>query len=599
MAETAGFDYVFEHYSTDDGLPHNSIAEIHQDAKGYIWVCTWYGLSRFDGNTFVNYIMLPGDFTNLTHNRMLSLDEDVCGYLWLRTYDYRLYRFDPEAEKFVAIPDELEGFSGANLKVTCFHSDRQGNAWIAVPGAGFFRISPSLEVKRIPSGVSSPIGTDISRIYESSDGAVYVVSELGLAAVEDDGPVLVSRTRDVESFCEFGGRLYFAGPDEIVVIDREEGLLPRIALDTESTGKLTSMTVTGSGDSRSLYLGFSSGTVARLDTLSMRISARKYDMGRVRYLFPDSGGLLWIATDRTGIYSYNPEKDSFRRYEHPRNVMSYYSDTLARVVEHGGTTWIKMNDYGFGWYDRENDMVVPLNNVKSQPDCRFMNGVACFEVDRSGVLWMSTAQRGLERVTVISPKVDVIVPPARSDDSLASSEVRAIMRERSGRVWVATKSRELFLYSPDMKTCRRISGDFGVIYTIFEDKAGCIWLGTKGDGLVRLVPEGDGYGIRRYRHNPAESSSLSSDDVYSIEQDMEGKIWVGTFGGGLSMLKDPDGDEFLNMYNSFPGYPVEYGDRVRYLHCMEDGRMLVATVGGLLWFDPSENPEVTVFHSTR
>ena len=598
-AETARFDYVFEHYSTDDGLPHNSIAEIHQDAKGYIWVCTWYGLSRFDGNTFVNYIMLPGDFTNLTHNRMLSLDEDVRGYLWLRTYDYRLYRFDPEAERFVAIPDELEGFSGANLKVTCFHSDRQGNAWIAVPGAGFYCISPDLEVRRIPSGITSSIGTDIRHIYEASDGTVYVASELGLAAVGDGDPVLVSRVRSVESFCEFGGRLYFAGPDEIVVIDREKGLLPRIDLDTDSTGELTAMTVTGSGENRSLYLGFRSGTVARLDTLSMQLTARRYDMGRVRYLFPDSGGLLWIATDRTGIFSYNPEKDRFRRYEHPRNVMSYYADSLARVVEHGGTTWIKMNNYGFGWYDRENDMVVPLNNVKSQPDCRFMNGVACFEVDRSGVLWMSTAQRGLERVTVISPKVDVIVPPARSDDSLAASEVRAIMRDSDGNVWVATKSRELFIYSSDMTDCRRVPGDFGVIYTIFEDESGCIWLGTKGDGLVRLVPEGNRFGITRYRHSPARSSSLSSNDVYSIEQDSDGKIWVGTFGGGLSMLRNPDEDEFLNMYNSFPGYPVEYGDRVRYLHCMDDGRMLVATVGGLLWFDPAENPETTVFHSTR
>ena len=169
-AETAKFDYVFEHYSTDDGLPHNSIAEIHQDAKGYIWVCTWYGLSRFDGNSFVNYIMLPGDFTNLTHNRMLSIDEDANGYLWLRTYDYRLYRFDPEAEEFVAVPDELEGFSGANLRVTAFHSDRRGNAWIAVQGAGLYRISPSLEVYSCKvSGKSLRVTFSPSRITTRSN----------------------------------------------------------------------------------------------------------------------------------------------------------------------------------------------------------------------------------------------------------------------------------------------------------------------------------------------------------------------------------------------------------------------------------------------
>ena len=598
-AETAKFDYVFEHYSTDDGLPHNSIAEIHQDAKGYIWVCTWYGLSRFDGNSFVNYIMLPGDFTNLTHNRMLSIDEDANGYLWLRTYDYRLYRFDPEAEEFVAVPDELEGFSGANLRVTAFHSDRRGNAWIAVQGAGLYRISPSLEVKRIVSGAAGSVGPDVREIYETSDGSVYVVSGAGLAVIEDDVPSLVSRQADISHFCEFGDRLYFAGQEEVVVIDREDGLLPKIVLGTGSTGKLTSMTVTGSGDARRLYMGFSSGAVASLDTTAMRLTVRRHDMGRVRFLFPDSGGLLWIATDRTGIYSYNDRTGRFRHYEHPRNVMSYYADSLARVVEHDGMTWIKMNNYGFGWYDRENDRIVPLNNVKSQPDCRFMNGVACFEVDRSGVLWMSTAQRGLERVTVISPKVEVIGPPVRSDDNLAASEIRALLRDSGDNVWVATKSRELFRYSPDMSSCRRIPGEFGVIYTIFEDGQGNVWLGTKGDGLVRLAPSGKEWTARHYRHNPARESSLSSNDVYSIEQDGDGKIWVGTFGGGLSMLADPQKDEFLNMYNSFPGYPVEYGDRVRYLHRMQDGRMLVATVGGLLWFDPSQSPETAVFHSTR
>ena len=599
MAETARFDYVFEHYSTDDGLPHNSIAAIHQDSRGYIWVCTWYGLSRFDGNTFVNYIMLPGDFTNLTHNRMLSIDEDVNGYLWLRTYDYRMYRFDPVAEKFVAVPDELEGFSGANLKVTVFHCDSRGNAWIAVPGVGFYRIAPDLSVKRIVSESPNAVGTDIRRIYESSDGMIYVVSDAGIAVMGPSGPVLVSRLSDVSGFCEFGGRLYFAGRREMTVIDMEKGLLPRVELDTRSTGELTSLTVTGSGDSRQLYAGFRNGAIASVDTSAMRFDVRKYDMGRVRNLFPDSGGLLWIVTDRTGIYSYDRVKDRFRRYEHPRNVTSYYSDSLARVVEYKGTTWIKMNSYGFGWYDRENDRIVPLNNVKTQPDCRFMNGVPCFEVDRSGVLWMSTAQRGLERVTVISPRVEVIAPPTLSGDYMAASEIRAILRDSDDYVWVANKSRELFRYSPDMKTCRRIPGDFGVIYTIHEDRDGNIWLGTKGDGLVRMTPQGERYSLTRYRHNPARPASLSSNDVYSIEQDRDGKLWIGTFGGGISMLPDPDRDEFINVYNDFPDYPVEYGDRVRYLHCMSDGRMLVATVGGLLWFDPSGSPESTVFHATR
>ena len=282
--------------------------------------------------------------------------------------------------------------------------------------------------------------------------------------------------------------------------------------------------------------------------------------------------------------------------------MSYYADTLARVLEQDGRMWIKMNNYGFGYYDRESDSIIPLNNVKEQPDCRFMNGVACYTVDDSGVLWFSTARRGLERATVITPKVEVVVPPSESSDEVSASEIRAVLTDSRGRVWVAAKSRELYLYAPDLSSCVKIAGseNFGVIYSIFEDSDGGIWLGTKGSGLLKLEERGGRYGIsRHFRHRHSDPGSISSDDVYSITQDHSGRLWVGTYGGGLSMLPHPDSTVFQNVYRDFPGYPLDMGEKVRYLHCMPDGRMLVATVGGLIWFYPEESSEMTAFHVVR
>ncbi len=94
-------EFVFEHYSSDDGLSHNSICDIHQDSRGYLWLCTWYGLSRYDGNGFVNYVMRPGDRSNISHNRILSIEEDRAGFLWGMTYDYKLYRFDGGKAEFL------------------------------------------------------------------------------------------------------------------------------------------------------------------------------------------------------------------------------------------------------------------------------------------------------------------------------------------------------------------------------------------------------------------------------------------------------------------------------------------------------------------
>ena len=231
-----------------------------------------------------------------------------------------------------------------------------------------------------------------------------------------------------------------------------------------------------------------------------------------------------------------------------------------------------------------------------------MNGVACYTVDDSGVLWFSTARRGLERATVITPKVEVVVPPSESSDEVSASEIRAVLTDSRGRVWVAAKSRELYLYAPDLSSCVKIAGseNFGVIYSIFEDSDGGIWLGTKGSGLLKLEERGGRYGIsRHFRHRHSDPGSISSDDVYSITQDHSGRLWVGTYGGGLSMLPHPDSTVFQNVYRDFPGYPLDMGEKVRYLHCMPDGRMLVATVGGLIWFYPEESSEMTAFHVVR
>ena len=588
-------EFIFEHYSSDDGMPHNSICDIYQDRRGYLWLCTWYGLSRYDGNDFVNYT--PGDYSNLCHNRILSAEEDSNGYLWITTYDYHLYRFDVNEEQFISVPGELKGISVPNRKVDRFMCAGDGSVWIAVSGTGMLRVFPDMTYKAYFSEFS--VGKEITGIYEDSDKTIYVLSETGITMFIDGEPSLISRDSDAFAFAEYAGYACFASPNQLLLVDMSTHEQKKLSFSGLGAGAATTMSLTGR-DSDMLYVGFRDNAVAYLDPVTHEFTVHGTDMGRVRFLFPDPEGLLWIATERTGIWSFDKDKSRFKHYEHSNNVMSYYVDTLARVESQGDRVWIKMNNWGFGYYDRCCDEIVPLKNVKEQKDHRYMNGVACFETDATGVLWMSTVGRGLEKVTVIKPKVSKIVPPTRSDDVKSSSEVRAMLRDSRDNIWVATKSRELYLYSPDLSRCRRFpdrnSGDIGVIYSIFEDRDGNIWLGSKGDGLIRMSPSGDDWTFKRFKADSNDDNTLSSNNIYSIEQDNDGRIWIGTYGGALSMLPTSDSDEFITADNNFPDYPLEMGERVRYLHCMDDGRMLVATVGGLIMFEPSDTPELTVFH---
>ncbi|HWV69608.1 two-component regulator propeller domain-containing protein, partial [Chitinophaga sp.] len=54
--------YTVRHFTDEDGLPQNSVKGIVPDRNGFLWLATENGLTRFDGNYFLNFNTdnLPG-----------------------------------------------------------------------------------------------------------------------------------------------------------------------------------------------------------------------------------------------------------------------------------------------------------------------------------------------------------------------------------------------------------------------------------------------------------------------------------------------------------------------------------------------------------
>ena len=114
MLTTAGSLYgsitpqgIFTEYTAIDGMAHNNIHEIYTDSQGYVWLCTWSGVSRFDGYTFKNYCTDPKNMP-VRNNRFRSVDEDKAGNLWFRTYDDHIYRFNRLTEEFDDVCEGIE-----------------------------------------------------------------------------------------------------------------------------------------------------------------------------------------------------------------------------------------------------------------------------------------------------------------------------------------------------------------------------------------------------------------------------------------------------------------------------------------------------------
>jgi len=61
----------FKTYSVQDGLVANPVRRIFQDSKGFIWIATWEGLSKYDGYKFTNFTTANG----LSHNLVNDLFE--------------------------------------------------------------------------------------------------------------------------------------------------------------------------------------------------------------------------------------------------------------------------------------------------------------------------------------------------------------------------------------------------------------------------------------------------------------------------------------------------------------------------------------------
>ena len=81
----------FDSWTTENGLPQNSIRDILQTRDGYLWLATEGGLVRFDGARFVVFDKSVPGFEG---QRIGALHEDRHGALWAGTSDGTLIRYD-------------------------------------------------------------------------------------------------------------------------------------------------------------------------------------------------------------------------------------------------------------------------------------------------------------------------------------------------------------------------------------------------------------------------------------------------------------------------------------------------------------------------
>ncbi|HEX9660507.1 MAG TPA: two-component regulator propeller domain-containing protein, partial [Rhodothermales bacterium] len=136
----------------------------------------------------------------------------------------------------------------------------------------------------------------------------------------------------------------------------------------------------------------------------------------------------------------------------------------------------------------------------------------------------------------------------------------------------------------------------GVVWAIFEDSRGVLWVGTADEdpdagGLNRFDPGSNRF--KRYQHNPSDPESISASAVGSIAEDLAGNLWVGTRRGLNRFNRDT---EVFTHFKYNPDDPTSIShDNVAVIHIDRRGIIRVGTGdafgrdanGGLNEFDAS------------
>jgi ligand-binding sensor domain-containing protein/signal transduction histidine kinase len=149
--------------------------------------------------------------------------------------------------------------------------------------------------------------------------------------------------------------------------------------------------------------------------------------------------------------------------------------------------------------------------------------VAQIVQDDQGFVWFGT-QDGLDRYDGYEFRV-FTHDPSR-ENSLSCVYIHSLFKDRSGTLWVGCDQfLDRFDSVHETFTHYRIEADKVAIHVseISQDRMGMLWLAT-GSGLFRLNP--DTAQIVHYVHDPANPSSLGSNQVRCTLEDMTGRFWV-------------------------------------------------------------------------
>jgi signal transduction histidine kinase/ligand-binding sensor domain-containing protein/CheY-like chemotaxis protein len=595
--------YMFTSLNSDQGLANNRAYCFLRDSKGFIWIGTADGLSRYDGYSFKTYKNDPDDSTSIRNSSISYLAEDYNGKIWIGAGVY-LEILDPETE-IITHTDSI--FSGElNFKqgtTWSLHKDKFGNYWFLSSYQGLYKYNVArdslfkiLDVSN--NTLSDQAANEITSISEESNGDIWAVDTRGLLKKIDhiNNRVVDSIQLEIKVGSYFN--IFIDNDNDIWALDR---IIASGAIYIKSkTGKIEYITtysknpldndiVTGyeQDSDGKIWVTTDHGGINIIDKRDFSIqyirnnplNERSIAQDVIISIYKDYEGIIWLGTFKKGISYYHEDLYQFSHYKLPSitDHISEINDIDNFVEDKLGNLWIGTNGGGLIYFNRKNNQYKIYKNDPDDPNSLSSNIIIGLTIDSKDNLWIGTYYGGLNKwdgrtFTHFRNNPDDLF-------SITDDRIWEICEDTQGLLWLATLVGGVNVFDPGTGRVVEVfppNGDISMrssnVLTIITGRNENMWFATNS-------------GIRSYNRktkkftyfetDPENQYSLSDNFVFDVFEDSRGLIWAAT-SNGLNFLNEATG-RFTRFYMK-EGLPSN-----RVLTILEDNKnnIWVSTSNGL------------------
>ena len=158
-----------QQFFTSDKLSSNRVLAICQDKTGYIWVGTEYGLNKYDGYRFTNYLHEADKPYSISSNIVSFLFSDADDNLWVGT-QLGLDRYNRDNDQFEHV--KLEG-AKALPRINDMVQEDETHLLVGTAGYGLYRLNlKTLKTEKL-EGYAKGDKDYYSHIFIDSEGAFW------------------------------------------------------------------------------------------------------------------------------------------------------------------------------------------------------------------------------------------------------------------------------------------------------------------------------------------------------------------------------------------------------------------------------------------